>query len=113
MMSMFASCDEALTVRDAVRWIRSQTGVTPTVETIHRWMRKGVRGRVLPSWRVGGVWYVSPADLATFIEAGDRRAARAPAPASSTRQSARSTPARREERAASKAELKRRLGRTP
>ncbi len=110
-MSMFASCDEVLTVRDAVRWIRSQTGVTPTVETIHRWMRKGVRGRVLPSRRVGGVWYVSPADLATFIDAGDRRGSGTTAQVASARQVARPTPARREERAASKAELKRRLGR--
>jgi hypothetical protein len=110
-MATLSSCHEALTVRDCVRWIRDQTGVTPSVETIHRWMRKGVRGRVLPSWRVGGVWYVSPADLATFLEAGDRRGSGATAPASSARQAVRPTPAQREQRAASKAELKRRLGR--
>ena len=72
-MSMFCSGHELLTVRDAIRWIESQTTVKPSVETIHRWMRRGVRGRMLPSRQIGGVWYVSHDDLAAFIEAGDKR----------------------------------------
>jgi hypothetical protein len=110
---MFSSCRELLTVRDAVRWIRNQTGVTPSIETIHRWMRKGVRGRVLPSRRIGGVWYISPDDLATFIDSGSRAGATTPSPAASARRPPRPTPGRREEIEASKTELKRRLGRLP
>jgi len=81
-MSMFCSSPELLTVRDAAQWIESQTTVKPCIETIHRWMRKGVRGRMLPSRQIGGVWYVSRDDLAAFIEAGDKRQARCPAEAS-------------------------------
>lgn len=81
-MSMFCSGHELLTVRDAIRWIESQTTVKPSVETIHRWMRKGVRGRMLPSRQIGGVWYVPRDDLAAFIEAGDKRATKCPAKAS-------------------------------
>lgn len=59
-----------MTVRDAVRWIRDRTGKKPSVETIHRWMKKGVRGKILPALRLGGVWYVETEDLVAFIESG-------------------------------------------
>lgn len=72
-MTMFASSRELLTVRDAARWIKDQTGVGPSIETIHRWMRKGVRGRILSARRIGGIWYVSPGDLSSFIFAHSGR----------------------------------------
>jgi hypothetical protein len=107
-MSMFCSGRELLTVRDAARWIESQTTVKPSVETIHRWMRKGVRGRMLPSRQIGGVWYVAHDDLAAFIEAGDKRRT----PTAAVSPASRPSPRRQEELAKNKTELLRKLGRT-
>lgn len=111
-MSMFCSGRELLTVRDAARWIESQTTVKPSVETIHRWMRRGVRGRMLPSRQIGGVWYVSHDDLAAFIEAGDKRQTSGPAPTAAVSPAPRPSPHRREQLAESEAKLRRKLGRT-
>lgn len=110
-MTMFASCRELLTVRDSARWIRDQTGIAPSVETIHRWMRKGVRGRVLQSRRIGGVWYISPDDLASFLKYGNKREPAAHSPELPVRAAIGVTPTRRRQIRNAKAELMRRLGR--
>jgi hypothetical protein len=38
-----------------------------SVSTLHRWRQRGIRGRKLMAHRVGGRWFVVPADMQDFI----------------------------------------------
>lgn len=37
--------------------------------TLLRWIKDGLKGRRLPAERIGGRWFVDPADLNAFIDA--------------------------------------------
>jgi hypothetical protein len=39
----------------------------PHLQTVRRWIRSGVRGRLLPASMRGGRIYVDPAEVATFV----------------------------------------------
>ena len=110
-MTMFGSCPELLTVRDAARWIADQTGIRPSVKTIHRWMLKGARGRILRSQRIGGLWYISPSDLASFVKGDGTRAPVAQGAHGPVHQAARRSPIRRRQIAEARAEAERQVRR--
>lgn len=52
-----------LTLREAIRLIPGR----PHIATIYRWIARGVRGVRLRTLAVGGVHYVTRADIADFL----------------------------------------------
>lgn len=61
--------NKPLTIKQAVEWIESQTGVRKSYPTLFRWMQKGVGGRRLPYICCGGSRHLQPETLAAFLEA--------------------------------------------
>lgn len=103
-----------MTVKEAVRWIYDNTGVRPSVPSVHRWMLKGVRGNSLPFRRVGGVSFICDEDLSRFLEACNSHERPAPqVPAASSPKNAspdlRRSPARRQQIADNNAHLRKKL----
>ena len=57
--------ESALTLSQASRALPGH----PHVSTLHRWMRRGVRGVRLDAYRIGGRWYTTREALERFVSA--------------------------------------------
>jgi len=66
------SADRLLALRELPQHLPRRRGKRVNLATLYRWIGRGVcRGsdRVrLPAVRIGGIYYVDPADLAGFME---------------------------------------------
>jgi hypothetical protein len=69
-----------LSLTEAAAYIASLTGRRPPTATLHRWVRKGVRGARLEAHRIGGRWYTSRDAVDDFLKATDQREAWREAP---------------------------------
>jgi len=58
---------KTMSIPEAARYIGTLSGRKPTVSTIHRWIQKGVRGRKLPSRRLGGLHLICRSDIDAFM----------------------------------------------
>lgn len=67
--NMAYSADQPLRIRDAIRYVESRSGKRLSVQTMYRWMTKGLRGRRLAFSYIGGTRYVSPKMLEDFFDA--------------------------------------------
>ncbi len=56
---------ELITIADAARIVPTR----PHIGTIFRWMTRGVRGRVLASWLIGGQRFTSRVAIEDFLAA--------------------------------------------
>ena len=52
--------------------LKHERGIDISDSCIERWLRKGVRGKVLPCQFIGGCRYVTEADLTEFLEHKNR-----------------------------------------
>ncbi|TWU21749.1 hypothetical protein Pla52o_39360 [Novipirellula galeiformis] len=55
------------------REVKQLIGRSWSTMTYRRWIKDGVRGRVLPSRLVAGSRYILDSDLATFLQVDDAR----------------------------------------
>ena len=53
-------------------------GITVSYQTLLRWVQKGVGGERLAASKIGGRWFVDPADLQAFVERLNARPDRTP-----------------------------------
>lgn len=60
----------AITLREALELLPRRHGKKIHYATIHRWATKGTRGRVLETWRLGGLIFTSAAALNRFANGG-------------------------------------------
>jgi len=62
------SC-ESMTLNEAAVWVARETGSRrPHASTLLRWILKGVRGVRLPARRVGSKYWITPGELAQFLD---------------------------------------------
>jgi len=54
--------------------LKHERGIDISDSCVERWLRKGVRGKVLPCQFIGGCRYVTEADLTEFLEHKNRPA---------------------------------------
>ncbi|TWT36631.1 hypothetical protein KOR34_15700 [Posidoniimonas corsicana] len=55
---------------DVPEWLPSRRGRKVHKSTIYRWVQRGVRGKVLESYEIGGVRYTSVEALQRFMGTG-------------------------------------------
>jgi hypothetical protein len=62
--------EQAMSLREAAKWIASHTGApVPNQTTVNRWVVHGVRGVRLQAKRVGAKFWTTSMDLAEFLDA--------------------------------------------
>lgn len=66
---MAYSADQPLQIRDAIRYVESRSGKRLAVQSMYRWMTKGLRGCRLSFIYIGGTRYVTPKMLEDFFDA--------------------------------------------
>lgn len=62
----------SITLREALELLPRRHGKKIHYATIHRWATKGAGGRVLETWRLGGLIFTSAAALNRFANGGPK-----------------------------------------
>ena len=63
-------------------------GISVSYQTLFRWNQKGVGGERLAASKIGGRWFVDPADLQAFVDRLNAKPNRTPLPKRSSRHAA-------------------------
>lgn len=58
---------QVLTLAKAATFVAQTTGLKPHINTITRWVLRGVRGHRLPAMRVGRAWVTRKSDVLEFL----------------------------------------------
>ena len=59
---------DVLTMGQAAEFVANTTGVKPHVNTMMRWVIRGVGGQRLPATRVGRLWVTRRQNIVEFLE---------------------------------------------